>query len=98
MKTDTKMITRLNGAATQVDHSNMSILVSYQTPVAVRVFQGINGVHLFKTDKKWSTTTSRHINKWLNEAKVKLLSAEHCAKIIEIPQDKLEQLIETGVL
>lgn len=36
------------------------LLVSYSTPVAVRLQSG----EQFKTEKRWSNTTTRHINKW----------------------------------
>jgi hypothetical protein len=36
------------------------ILFSYETPVA----HYKPSEFLYKTDKKWSQTTSRHINKW----------------------------------
>ena len=36
-----------------------TVLFSYNTPVAARTPDGI-----FKTEKFWSTTTSKHINKW----------------------------------
>ena len=39
------------------------VLFSYQTPVAC----WING-EFFKTSKKWSNTTSRHINSWVHLA------------------------------
>jgi hypothetical protein len=39
-----------------------SILFSYDTPVAAL----ING-RVYKTSKKWSVTTSRHINQWLSD-------------------------------
>jgi hypothetical protein len=39
------------------------VLFSYQTPVACWV----NGEY-FKTSKKWSNTTSRHINSWVHLA------------------------------
>ena len=35
------------------------VLFSYETPVAC----WIDG-QFYRTDKKWSQTTSRHINKW----------------------------------
>jgi hypothetical protein len=35
------------------------VLFSYETPVAC-----LKDAVLFRTDKKWSQTTSRHINKW----------------------------------
>lgn len=35
------------------------VLFSYKTPVAIRSTAGA-----FKTDCRWSSTTTRHINKW----------------------------------
>ncbi len=40
-----------------------NLFFSYQTPVAAM----IDGI-CYKTDKKWSATTSRHITKWLDGA------------------------------
>lgn len=42
------------------------VLFSYETPVAAITFK--NGCHsdVIKTSKKWSNTTTRHINKWFN--------------------------------
>jgi hypothetical protein len=40
-------------------NNGTQVLFSYQTPVAC----WIDG-QFFKTDKKWSNTTTRHINKW----------------------------------
>ena len=37
------------------------VLFSYETPVAC----WIDG-QFYRTDKKWSQTTSRHINKWVH--------------------------------
>ena len=59
------------------------ILFSYQTPVAVW-----DGDKLYVTDKKWSVTTSKHINKWV---------AKHWhAKMpaMKIPQEQIEALVE----
>lgn len=39
--------------------SNGTLLYSYETPVAARI-----GDYYFKTDTKYSQTTTRHINKW----------------------------------
>jgi len=36
-----------------------TILFSYRTPVAAKTPEGS-----FKTEKKWSNTTSRHITQW----------------------------------
>jgi len=40
------------------------VLFSYKTPVAAEV----NGTYV-RTSKKWSMTTSKHINKWLDGVK-----------------------------
>lgn len=47
---------------TEVEIGDKTILFSYKTPVAYHQA----GVGYFKTNKYWSKTTSRHINKWLN--------------------------------
>ena len=41
------------------------VLYSYQTPVAL---EAPNGKY-YRTDKKWSVTTSKHINKFVGGAK-----------------------------
>jgi hypothetical protein len=41
----------------------LTMLFSYQTPVACRWTNG-SSYQNYKTDKKWSQTTSRHINGW----------------------------------
>ena len=46
---------------TEVETKEARILFSYKTPVAAYVF----GKGYVKTDKFWSVTTSRHINKWI---------------------------------
>lgn len=43
------------------------VLFSYNTPVAANV----NGT-FYRTEKKWSTTTSRHINEWLAGARAEM--------------------------
>ena len=39
-----------------------TVLFSYSTPVAAHSEQSMS---FYKTTKKWSPTTTRHINKWL---------------------------------
>jgi hypothetical protein len=57
------------------DH--ITILFSYNTPVAAfglsPAWHEAHGAGYIRTEKKWSVTTSKHINKWLdgvNAAKV----------------------------
>ena len=38
------------------------VFFSYNTPVAART----PDYDYYRTERKWSTTTSRHINKWLD--------------------------------
>ena len=47
---------------TEVETSEARILFSYRTPVAAYVF----GEGFVRTEKWWSVTTSRHINKLLD--------------------------------
>lgn len=47
---------------TEIVIGNRSVLFSYKTPVALH----IEGIGYIVTDKKWSRTTSKHINKFLN--------------------------------
>lgn len=44
---------------------NKTVLFSYKTPVAY--YDG-EMARFFKTSKKWSTTTSKHVSQWLNGA------------------------------
>ena len=54
------------------------ILFSYESPVAAF----IPGRGYVRTDKKWSNTTSKHINKWLGKVTAQL-----------IPQSELDALV-----
>jgi len=50
------------------------ILFSYETPVAALR----KGDHEYlRTDKFWSQTTSRHINKWLQGVEAQTVSQEY---------------------
>lgn len=55
---------RQNKTAAQelVLNNGNRVLISYSTPVACYIL----GQGYFKTDKKWSVTTSKHINKWVS--------------------------------
>ncbi len=41
------------------------VLFSYKTPVAARYTTPDGKIKFIRTNKLWSKTTSRHINKWL---------------------------------
>ena len=62
--------------------SGTEVLYSYDTPVAGRrIVDG--ALQVFKTDKKWSVTTSKHINKYL-----KTFNAE----AVELPQNEISTI------
>jgi len=72
---------KLGNNETQVSQNGYLILYSYNTPVAVR--HHANGQE-WKTSKKWSVTTSKHINKW-------------CSKnAVFVTQETLEAIIREG--
>lgn len=50
---------------TEVENGDVTVLFSYSTPVAAF----IAGTGWVRTDKHWSATTSRHINKWIGGIK-----------------------------
>jgi len=45
-------------------NGSLTVLFSYRTPVACVWTNGQGSRALFKTSKKWSRTTSKHINQW----------------------------------
>jgi hypothetical protein len=61
---ETKMmqIKPIGSNQTELHFSGGVVLFSYQTPVAACL-----GGRCYKTSKKWSVTTSKHVNKWCYE-------------------------------
>jgi len=57
-----------------------TVLFSYKTPVAACLGDGSGFI---RTERKWSSTTSKHINRWLDGAKAR-----------EVPQSVLDGLIK----
>ena len=55
-------LTPIASNMTEVETSEARILFSYRTPVAAYVF----GRGYVKTEKWYSVTTTRHINKWMD--------------------------------
>lgn len=72
---------------TEVEVGNLTVLFSYKTPVAYHEA----GVGYAKTNKYWSVTTSRHINKWL---KLNGFSAERGDGLREVDQETLDGLVK----
>jgi hypothetical protein len=68
---------------TEVTTDKATVLFSYRTPVAaVLSNHPIYGSCFIKTNHKWSVTTSKHINKWLEGAKAR-----------EVDQSVLDNLV-----
>ena len=58
------ILSPLGSNQTELNTDGVVILFSYKTPVAAMIDEGL-GFVFYRTSKKWSVTTSRHINKWL---------------------------------
>lgn len=65
---------------TVIETGEKTMLYSYSTLVALH----IQGVGYYRTTQHYSTSTTRHINRWLTSEKVK-----HCR---EVSQEELESL------
>lgn len=72
---------------TEIEVGNLTVLFSYKTPVAYHEA----GIGYAKTNKHWSVTTSRHINKWL---KLNGYDAERSDGLREVDQETLDRLVK----
>ncbi len=82
------MITPLGSNQTEVKLPNGDkVLISYSTPVAACLI----GVY-YRTSKKHSATTTKHINKWIKESPV---TGDKVADII-MDQDFFDGILEIG--
>ena len=75
-------LTPIAANQTEVSYNNgTQVFFSYRTPVTAYVpSQGY-----IRTAKKWSVTTSRHINKWLGGVN----------NVTEVTQEQLNKLVES---
>ena len=71
-------LTPIASNMTEVETSEARILFSYRTPVAAYVF----GDGFVRTEKWWSVTTSRHINKWLDGGTAKEVSQTYLDNLV----------------
>lgn len=72
-------LTPIKANMTEVQIGKVRVLFSYQTPVATHCQE----TDSFKrTSKKWSSTTTRHINHWLDGTRAE-----------EIDQDFFDNLV-----
>lgn len=63
---------------TQIETDQHIVLFSYETPVA---FQHKATGKYYRTSKKWSTTTSKHINKWLEGINATEVDQTECDRL-----------------
>jgi hypothetical protein len=62
---------------TEVEVKGATVLFSYSTPVACKSLG-----NYYKTETKWSQTTTRHINKWLDGVKAETKPQEFFDNVI----------------
>lgn len=56
-------IRNIGSNMTELETEKATVLFSYSTPVAACIHDGSG---FFRTAKRWSVTTSKHISKWLD--------------------------------
>jgi hypothetical protein len=77
-------VTPIGSNQTQVSLADgTEVLFSYATPVAALV----PGKGWMRTEKTYSVTTTKHVNRWLNN------NASTYAKVALVPQWDLDQLV-----
>ena len=84
-------LTPIASNMTEIETKDARILFSYRTPVAAYVF----GRGYVKTEKWYSVTTTRHINKWINMDMP--VSGYIAVTTEEVPQTYLDTLVQ-GVI
>ena len=84
-------LTPIASNMTEVETSKARVLFSYRTPVAAYVF----GRGYVKTEKWYSVTTTRHINKWIGMDMP--VSGYVAVTTEEVPQTYLDTLVQ-GVI
>jgi len=72
---------QLGSNQTELDMGDVQVFFSYETPVAARTDTG----ELVRTSTKYSVTTTKHINKWLNGCEA-----------AEVPQAVINDLVEVA--
>ena len=83
---NTMKLRQVANNVTMLETKDRDILISYETPVAV---YDKHQQRFFVTDKKWSATTTKHINSWLSSHDVpKRLQG------IDRPQSYFDELLD----
>lgn len=77
----------------EVGKKGMRFLVSYETPVAAY----LPGVGMVRTEKFYSNTTSKHINRWLDGREAERVSPDIIKKHFDLQEDKMRALIVVDI-
>ena len=72
---------QLGSNMTELDMGFAQVFFSYETPVAARLTDG----SLVRTAERYSVTTTKHINKWLQGCDA-----------VEVPQAVINDLVEVA--
>ena len=80
-------LTPIASNMTEIETDSARVLFSYRTPVAAYVF----GEGFVKTEKFWSVTTSRHINKWLDGGTPKEVAQTYLDNLVQGEYNKTMQ-------
>ena len=72
---------QLGSNMTELDMGDVQVFFSYETPVAARTDTGA----MVRTSTKYSVTTTKHINKWLDGMPA-----------AEVPQAVINDLVEVA--
>ena len=72
-------LTKLGNNKIELNLDNAQVLVSYETPVAACINN-----QFFRTSKKWSVTTSKHITQWLEGIKAEERDQSFFDKLLEV--------------
>ena len=67
---------------TELDLGFVQVFFSYETPVAARLTDGT----LVRTDERYSVTTTKHINKWLNGCDALTVSQDRISFLLTTPR------------
>ena len=77
-------LTPIASNMTELELTNgTTVLFSYKTPVAAFV----PGTGIVRTEKFFSQTTSKHINKWIRQN-------APAATVSQVPQEEIESLVK----
>jgi len=81
-------LTPIKANMNELETEDLAILFSYSTPVAF--FNKETGM-FYKTVKKWSQTTTRHINQWLSRYTDR---GYQTTDVCDIEQKTIDKIVE----